>query len=468
MIKKIAIIFIFFLSFVSSANAQYIGTYYGDALFSTNSGPVWIRNVNGTGASVGKIAGISPATSAGASVVNSAAEVTVKNAAGTMAKAGLLSKIGKVAGGGLIAGMALGGAFVLGEMAIDYLLAQGNPDDQLHKKDGYIYRYDDELVPNEYPCAEEGCPLISGTCYANIDEASAATSAMAGAACNNGVIGGNYGWCAQGGPNCSHFRSFCLQGPKNGGQNCWKAMYGTCDFGATPQKVEAPATKVDLEEAAGNGYQANPVIWQNQLIDAVNKLSASITYADSPLRNNPKVNYPDLMSGYLNTLEEEPLLELQKLIDPVENPTGTGTMTPEDIIKQSDIDQERLTQGTPKPTTGEDVIDKATENALNEILNPLGALDPTVDVEEKGTIEPIIDAFISGLGQLPVVSFFTGLKNVGFSGDCNVSLSMPNPFTNTVTEKNLSFCPYETTFNFMGSCLLMLCGITWLFYLFEG
>jgi hypothetical protein len=192
---------------------------------------------------------------------------------------------------------------------------------------------------------------------------------------------------------------------------------------------------------------------------------------DSPLRKSATNTYtppfPGLLSSYLNSMDEGPLRDLQKTVDPVENPEGTGTMTPDDIIKQGEEDEEKLRQQN-TPTTGEDVINKATENANNEVLTPLGALDSSVDVDDKGTIEPLIDTFISGLGQLPVVSFFTGLKNVGFSGNCNVSLSLPNPFTNSVSQVDLSFCPYETTFNFMGSCLLMLCGITWLFYLFEG
>ncbi len=244
------------------------------------------------------------------------------------------------------------------------------------------------------------------------------------------------------------------------------ATYGNCTF-PPGEKKEVVVTPSQLEYAADNGYDNAPEAWQENLIDVLRKLNDALTNPNHKLRNDPHVNYPDLVSGYLNTMEEQPLRDLQKTVDPVQNPTGEGTMTPEDMIKQGEADEERITSGT-APTTGDDIIDKATKNAANEVLNPLGALDTSVDVDDKGSIKPIIDTFISGLGQLPVVTFFTELKNVGFSGDCNVTLSLPNPFTNTVSEANLSFCQYETTFDFMGSCLLMLCGITWLFYLFEG
>lgn len=134
MIKKIAIIIILILSITSTVNAHYIGEYYGDALFSTNKGPIWIRNVNGsTGAAItSRISNIIPATTADGAVVKSAAEVTVKSAAGTMAKAGLLSTIAKMGGRGLFAGIAMGGLMCAGEAVVDYLIAQGRPEDELH------------------------------------------------------------------------------------------------------------------------------------------------------------------------------------------------------------------------------------------------------------------------------------------------------------------------------------------------
>lgn len=254
------------------------------------------------------------------------------------------------------------------------------------------------------------------------------------------------------------------------------ATYGNCTF-PPGEKKEVVATPSQLEYAADNGYDNAPTEWQKNLIDVLKKIDESLNDPDSKIRNSPYVSYPGLLSGYLNTMDQEDLTNLEQTIDPALNPTGTGTMTPQDQIDQAKEEETEKykkelldTLKSPSTDTGAaNAIKEANDAAAGEVLAPLGDLPAQETAGDHESIIPIVETFVDGLNALPIVSFFTDLKdNVTFAGDCNFSLSMPNPMNNTVNTVPLSLCSYQPTFAFMGSCLLLITGVRYLMYLFEG
>jgi hypothetical protein len=221
--KKIFVLLLLFcLPVVSFAELTQLEKYYGaGSFYDVRSGRIWVKNGAGDyGTLTSKISMPQAAVTAEGAVVKSAAEVSVKNAAGTIAKAGLLSKIGKAAGGGFVAAGAVAGAFVVGEMAIDWLLQNALPADELHKKnphDGFLYGYQSGGIVN--PCINPNCPYLELTVYSNISTASARLQQWAQESCAVDPYGygerstdSSYGWCTAAGPNCSFYDTKCRWG----------------------------------------------------------------------------------------------------------------------------------------------------------------------------------------------------------------------------------------------------------------
>jgi len=423
--------------------------------------------------------------------IKTAAELGIKNADKALTKAVTL-KIGKSIGKKLLGGAALMGAFALGEAYIDWLISQGDPELGMHAKepDYKIWIYQDTTQPVQCQSYVTNPwtlnPVASN--YAGhypTDQAAASVAACLAAGGDpdgrteepNDGCGGNSVKCLSGGANCRYYQRWVTGNPYSNPPipfGAGYAFYGECTFQPGTVQVESPATYEDLEQAAANGWdndELSSAKWTNDILD---------NYDDA--LHDPEHDWWNGADGDPWTAPDNPVNQIrgplhdsvtEDDIDILENELNDPDVPGE--APQDDLDKDKSYYEGPAHDPNEGLltgliafINQLNANAANETLTPLAVLEVPDAPEVEDTIKPIIDNFILCVSELPIVSFFTDLKNMTFSGDCTFTLDLPNPFTSSVNTVTLSMCPYQGVFDFMGSCLLMIVGVRWTFYLFEG
>jgi hypothetical protein len=82
----------------------------------------------------------------------------------------------------------------------------------------------------------------------------------------------------------------------------------------------------------------------------------------------------------------------------------------------------------------------------------------------------IISAFMVGVNDLPIISFFTDLKDITFSGTSILSIETPAISALGIEAQTVEcdFSQWSSIWEFMGNVLLTLVGIKWIMFLFEG
>lgn len=424
--------------------------------------------------------------------IKTAAELGIKNADKALTKAVTL-QIGKSIGKKLLGGAALMGAFALGEAYIDWLISQGDPALGMHAKepDGKIWIYQDTTQPVQ--CQSYVINPWTGNAVASnyaghypTDGGAASVAACLAAGGdpdgrtedpNDDGCGGNTVKCLTGGANCRYVQQWVVGNPNLNPPipfGAGYAFYGACAFEPGTVQVESPATYADLEQAAANGWdndEFSSAKWTNDILDNYDDAlhdpehdwwggadGDPWTAPDNPVNQIRGPLHDSVTEDDIDLLENE-------LIDP---------LVPGEA-PQDDLDKDKSYYEGPALDPNEGLltgliafINQLNANAANETLTPLPPLEGVGDPPDKGTIEPLVTAFMDGISQLPIISFFTSMKNLSFDGSCDFTLSMPNPITNSVNQVSLSMCPYQSVFEFMGSCLLLIVGVRWTFYLFEG
>jgi hypothetical protein len=416
--------------------------------------------------------------------LKNAAQVTVTNpATGTVVKGATTATVTKVLGASILGAVAVAGVQLAGEAYIDWLISQGNAQNMGLSKssDGYVMinRVGEGIDPTflqhlrTFLGSDEKFQHYYGKCLdPRCDSQPMPWS------CSSPQYPSQDWMTAQGGAigivdNIQTYQ--CMARCMNWSTLYYQRMEGEDIFCSNTEPPMIPtseivkATEAELIPAINAGY-ANDLSGAithlqrqiGKLSDAIDKYSEVKTTGNTgdPWLDDPNGTLADVLSHYYDALNETDMTDMQ-------NQAGTGTG--DDVQDATDqINEANTITKDDIKNAVKKAIDEANSQAASETLTPLTGLTQPDAPPAKGTIAPLIDTFMEGIGQLPIISFFTSMKNLSMSGSCEVVLSMPNPFTNSVNQVTVSMCPFESTFMFMGSCLLTIVGVRWMFYLFEG
>lgn len=114
----------------------------------------------------------------------------------------------------------------------------------------------------------------------------------------------------------------------------------------------------------------------------------------------------------------------------------------------------------------QDVINRAVGSPA-DVTGPNIAAEVIPDMPEKITITSVITDWWDGFKSLPVISMFTGMS-VTASGSPIISFDIPAFIGGTSTNFSYDMSQHESIWAFMGNILLMITGVRWTMYLFEG
>ncbi len=121
----------------------------------------------------------------------------------------------------------------------------------------------------------------------------------------------------------------------------------------------------------------------------------------------------------------------------------------------------------------QDAIDAAltaaglTDAAVDAVALPDSPV-PTEpgDLPEKSLITTVLQSFMAGLSALPVVEMLTDLQ-VDANGNSSIAIDIPGFIGGNSQSCSIDFAQWAAQFQFMGSILLMLCGLRWTIWLFQ-
>lgn len=153
--------------------------------------------------------------------------------------------------------------------------------------------------------------------------------------------------------------------------------------------------------------------------------------------------------------------ELKQAISQTQKDSMDDKAAQTDAEKQYGDQAAKLTKGDLQ-----DVINKAISDG-GAVTGPTLAAEIIPTLPEKITITSVLNTWWSGFQSLPIVSMFTGLT-VTASGSAVISLPIPAFLGGSSTNFTYDFSQHSAVWDFMGNILLMLTGITWTMYLFEG
>ena len=137
------------------------------------------------------------------------------------------------------------------------------------------------------------------------------------------------------------------------------------------------------------------------------------------------------------------------------------------ITNNVDQNQNQLTQDQVRQAVQDAITNQNTQAAGENLPSPPSTTPPG-NPPDKGSVAPILSSYAAGLTQLPLLSFLTDLKTVGASGTCQLCIPLPGLMGGSSSNSCINFCQWQTSFDFMGSCLLLITAIRWTMYLFMS
>lgn len=375
--------------------------------------------------------------------------------------------LAKSAGAGLFVSLAIAGAGYLANEGINYLLSLSPPmyygddgelvkdvehqttppacdaDASTHMFNTVAYTYGSENVINEGVCYSSAgtCTVPSGYSFMTTD---------------NGFYNNGCQFPIQ-------IYSMWTGYATNQKVHIWGKYYASEGCYVTSWVPEA-VTSQELQNQVDNSIESDtdgsaPII--EVVNQAIDKAADLVNNGEGIRAKSPSVAYS--VENVLNSA----------ISQEVANDMAEDLATETDVTDLSDVVKDE--QAIDNELTAEEV-EEALRNVFDDMITvtdqeELGALSALPEVgepEEKGTIATIVNTFLNGLANLPIISFFTNMKNISFSGSCSTTFPIPNFVGTGGGDTTVDFCQFQDIFAIMGSILLSVTGIVWTMYLFEG
>lgn len=451
--KKFAIIFIILFPCLVYASVIPDGDHY-----RTNDGKLWVRQAQGADRflNVERVAR-TPAKVVSNNVLqykSAAALGLYKTSTGELVKRSTFMNIGKTLGSGILAGLAIGGMYALGESYVDWLIAQGNEDILRKDVNGYLEiqkmegsyscpNHDTVLLLGNWPLAQAGVAQQFAIDYKSSREGPCGWSGwqQLGGACGNGLTW--FGFAKTSTP--------CL------GEHFYVV------FGDPPQvPTWYPATAPDLSPLYDNAYDDNPDGWFEKLTDAVNWITPAFTNPDAAPNSNPNIDVPKIMTDLIPAIEPVTIDEMEETL---EEPVPENQTTPDDLIEE-DKAKDDQTINVNANIDLSPVTDK-----LSEISGKMGTDEavPTepeglVVVPDKKSLTGVMGDFMDTLKELPIVDTLQGIT-IQCSGTSTLCLDLPSAFGGA---RCMSFASYQDSLNSIGSVALAIVTIMSFVWVFSG
>lgn len=220
-------------------------------------------------------------------------------------------------------------------------------------------------------------------------------------------------------------------------------------LGSNGSPTYQAATQSDVETATSDALTNGEPKAKDALEDVMKKVSEAI---DSPA---------DALTVASPTTVESLKTDLKSAVTDVQKTSMDTASTANDAQK---------TYGQAASGTSKTDIKSALKETLDDgvaVTGPALSGETIPSLPEKVTITSILTTWWAGFQQLPIVSLFTGMS-VTASGSPILSFTIPGFMGGSSTSFSYDFSQHESVWSFMGNILLMLTGITWTIYIFEG
>lgn len=342
--------------------------------------------------------------------------------------------------GSKILGKFITGAGVLGMAYIGADLVSYLYDKSFSYIQGELNKTVQGSSTNNYPWLENNGPCGGSTIRF-------ATSAAACAA----------GWCS-----CSYVHDFPNHIYKyTGSEGCGHAGETACEPEAAyesqvqnvpGQETTNPATSQQVAElvTAIETDLNNQVGQAEKVLDQVmNKVENAISSDEDPITKAKPQTVADIKTELKNSVQQG------------QKDSMDAQAQQEDAQKKYGDQSSQLTKGDVQ-----DVINKAV-GSPGDVTGPVIEAETLPTIPQKITITSVITDWWSGFQSLPVISMFTGMS-VTASGSPVISFDIPAFIGGSATNFTYDMSQHESVWSFMGNILLMITGVRWTMYLFEG
>lgn len=229
----------------------------------------------------------------------------------------------------------------------------------------------------------------------------------------------------------------------------------------TYTSTHVPVSAQDVaDKIEANKDSPGLVIPTGKQIDKMQNIIGAGVGANAGAGTPAKVAH-DTIAGAVSNTDVTDLAQQQVLIDNVATTNSDKTST---ALTAADV---ALAVKAGVASALKEQRTASTAISVSETLSGYPTPTEPGKPDDKGSVRPILEAFTAGLALLPILSYLQDLKAVTAGGTGELCIPLPGLLGGAPTVQCTDFGQWQSTFDFMGSTLLLITSILWTMYLFK-